>query len=192
MNSYLRIKKSLKTFYRFILVFVSVSILFNSCGVPTFHYPPTSKGLSAFPIENIFSVCHNPLTSTKTLAYKLVLTTYYNYTGGRGQLDQVPYTSDQINPNPNITISANIPKDGSPWTFDISVVSTQCSTCTAYWAGNTCPQSNVGNGIIAGVPTLFLSGSQTSGYSATQNPINIAISTYADANASCGCTVPQN
>lgn len=191
MNTYIKSHKRRKSYNRYFFILFPISILLSTCQPPTYHTKPP-PGPTAFPIVNIFALCHNPLTSTKTLAYKLVLTTYYNWNGGRDQFDQVSYTSDQINPSPNITITANIPRIGN-WSCDISVVSTQCSTCTAYWLSSPCAQSNGNNGIIAGVPTLFLGGSPTNGYNANQpQPINMAINLSSAPNASCGCTVPYN
>ncbi len=194
MNSYLRIKKSLKAFYKFILVFVFTSVLFNSCA-PTFSYRPTGT-LCSFPMVNIFLSCHNPITSSKTLAYKVTLTTYYYNNGTKNQMDQVYYTSDQVNPSANVTLQANIPASstGVNWAYDIYIVGTQCSTCAVtQWLNNySCIQTQIGNAISAGVPSLYGGHNEIVGYSSSVPTINFAGTYYTWANTSCGCTVPYN
>jgi len=154
--------------------------------------PPPSTAACTFTINGIFPNCHNPLSSSKSLAYQLAFTVYYYNGSDRLTLDNQTIKSSTTNPASSITVVSRLPNDGTNWSVEVVATGTQCSTCALTQFGpDICIQTSGPSGTTAAKPVLHYFPNETVGYYSTRT-INLTQNNRTEnASGSCGCTVPN-
>jgi hypothetical protein len=152
--------------------------------------PPPSTAACTFTINGIFPNCHNPLSSTKSLAYKLAFTVYYYNGSDKLTLDNQTVTSSTTSPAANITVTSKLPNDGTGWSVEVIATGTQCSTCAlTQFGSDICNQTIGPMGTTAAKPVLHYFPSETTGYYSSRTITLTQNNRAENAAGSCGCTV---
>jgi hypothetical protein len=152
--------------------------------------PPPTTAACTFSINGIFPNCHNPQSSTNSLAYNLSFSVYYYNGSDRVLLDSKTVKSAPT-PAANITINSKLPNDGHNWSVEVIATGTQCSTCALTQFGpDICIQANGPSGTSAAKPVLHYFPVETVGYVSSKTITLTQNNRAENAANSCSCTVP--
>jgi hypothetical protein len=108
--------------FKWMCLFILSSMTFGSCLLKVHPPPPTQP--CTFTISGIFPNCHNPMSSTKSLAYQLDLTVYYFDGSDKHVLDMHGFFSSQTSPSSTITINSKVPIDGYGYAVEATATGT--------------------------------------------------------------------
>ena len=157
-----------------------------SCASP-FNSPP--KKQVSFLLSNIFTTCHNPTSSSGIISYKVELMLYLylnDNVNNKLSMYQNVTANSASTPSSTIVLQALVPKDATPYAFEIIVTGTECARCALTSYGQTtCPQTPLGlHAFHAGVPRW------RKFYGPNSGARNWFINNWTSIdNASCGCSV---
>jgi hypothetical protein len=155
--------------------------------------PPTFANCSVT-LQGIFRNCHNPLTSAYPIEYSGTFTTYYIQGSTNFKIGTVSFINGSLTGSPNQTFVAKIPAAGSNsnWYFILNIVGVQCSTCAQMGGNNGCTQTNYGNVIAAGKPTITRQSQPSAQYYSSLTLLINEGYVAENVYGSCGCYVNTN